>query len=172
MVLCGADRLSREATVDKHDVRVTDADMATASGMRLSVDLFADPVNTRLQRFWSRDLAAGSEGVDALSSPTWGRQQCRTCEAQHDQALWVFAPVPLLPRVVGKLKADRAHGVALVPFRPDTVWWTVMQRASTEMVELTAEEAVDCSRIAGHAQMYTVSNWRLCTFNFDADMPR
>ncbi len=47
-----------------------------------------------------------------------------------------------------------------------------MQQASTEIVELTAGEALDCTRVAAHALMYTVANWRLCSFNFGADRQR
>ncbi len=47
-----------------------------------------------------------------------------------------------------------------------------MQQASTEIVELTVGETLDCTRVAAHASMYTVANWLLCTFDFGADTPR
>jgi hypothetical protein len=175
MILCGGDRLSREATVDRHDVRVTDnvwqraSDLAKDGGMELTVDWFADANNHRLSRFWAKEPAAGAEGVDALSARTWGREFCTQCRAHHDQGAWVFAPIPLLNKVVTKLRADRAHGVALVPFRPDTVWWTTLQSASSLITECTAADAVNCTLIGGHETMYTIVNWRLCRFNFGAD---
>ncbi len=60
MVLCGSDRLSREDTIDRHDVRVTAEtwrmalQMAERAGMQLTVDLFADADNSMLERFWTR----------------------------------------------------------------------------------------------------------------------
>jgi hypothetical protein len=78
----------------------------------------------------------------------------------------------MMSKVVAKLKADRAHGLALVPFRPDTVWWTTLQQATSRMSEMTAAEAIDCTRIAEHARMYSVVNWRVCAFSFDADGER
>eukprot|EP00961_Rhodomonas_salina_P159788 2152034-Rhodomonas_salina.1 len=61
MLANGSDELSRNATVDKQDVRVSESlwqqarEMAARRGMQLSVDWFADPHNARLPRFWSRE---------------------------------------------------------------------------------------------------------------------
>eukprot|EP00961_Rhodomonas_salina_P196301 2649622-Rhodomonas_salina.1 len=86
------------------------AELAARKGMRLDVDWFADPHNRRLPRFWSREPSVGAEGVNGLTAPSWGRARCGTCGVEHDQGAWVFPPVRLVPKVVAKLKADRAHG--------------------------------------------------------------
>jgi hypothetical protein len=128
MLASGVDELSRELAMDKHDVRVSDDAwelallLARDGGIELNVDLFADSVNTKLRLFWARDIAHGVCGRDALTAPSWGRCSCKRCGRHHDQGLWVFPPVPLLSRVISKLKGDGAHGVALVPFRPDVAW--------------------------------------------------
>jgi hypothetical protein len=180
MLDTGVDRLSREDAVDKHDVRVKDGTwtraraMAAEGGMRLTVDWFADPHNARTKHFWSRQIAAGAAGTDALSASSWGRVRCMTCNADHDRGAWVFPPIPLLPKTIGKLKADGAHGVALVPFRPDTPWWTALTQACKgqgSVEEVTVDQAFSTSNLAERSAMYSGSNWRLCRFNFGADPP-
>lgn len=187
MVESGVDRLSREATVDQHDVRVrlntwlSAMAMASANGMRLDVDWFADPNNQRLSRFWSREPSKGAEGVDALSTPTWGRSGCRECGMEHDHGAWLFPPAQkgVLARMVTKLKADRAHGVALVPFRPAQSWWSVLAKActgkrSTDSIRnLTAGEAFEvCCTVDAERSTYLTEAWRLCCFDFSADSRR
>ncbi len=180
MVDTGVDRLSREEAIDKHDIRITEqgwhgaTELAAAGGMRLTVDWFADPNNTRCGRFWSRQLATGAAGTDALTASSWGRHWCGACKAWHDQGAWIFPPIPLIPKVVGKLKADRAHGVALVPYRPDTTWWTTLAHAcvGTDAIrEVSKEETLDMSAVAEQSAMYTSTNWRMCRFDFGADHP-
>jgi hypothetical protein len=180
MLESGVDRLSREEAIDKHDVRVSNEGwqqalaMADNGQMQLTVDWFADPNNTRLPCFWSRQHAAGAAGVDALSASSWGRTKCVACKTTHDHGAWVFPPVPLIPLVVGKLKSDRAHGVALVPFRPDTTWWGVLAAACEQggaIVPVRAEECIDTSALAEASVMYTGVNWRLCRFDFGSDTP-
>eukprot|EP00961_Rhodomonas_salina_P199852 2695196-Rhodomonas_salina.1 len=85
MLANGSDELSRNATVDKHYVRVSDSlwqqalEMAARRGMQLSVDWLADQHNTRLPRFWSWEPSVGAEGVDACNAPSWGRTACGKC---------------------------------------------------------------------------------------------
>ncbi len=174
------DRLSREDAVDKHDARVTDKiwaqalALAEADGMQLTVDWFADPHNHRLPRFWSRQLAVGSAGTDAFTACSWGRVKCSTCESDHDHCAWVFPLVPLIAKVVGKLKSDRAHGVALVPFRPDTTWWTSLEQACKgqgAVVPVERVGGIDLERLSEPAMMYSGVKWRLCRFDFGADRP-
>ncbi len=180
MVDTGVDRLSREDAIDKHDVRVTEEGwrraqaLADEGGIQLTVDWFADPHNARRERFWSRQIAIGAAGTDAFTACSWGRQWCGDCQKEHDYGAWIFPPVPLIPKVIGKLKADRAHGVALLPYRPDTTWWTVMAQAcqgGTAVVEIPVDEALDTTALTEHSLMYTNVNWRLCRFDFGADRP-
>jgi hypothetical protein len=176
----GVDRLSREAAIDTHDVRVTEQawlqaqQLAREGGMQLSVDWFADANNHRLPTFWAKEHAAGATGINALSAATWGRTECTTCKTTHDHGAWVFAPIPLMNKVVAKLRADRAHGVALVPYRPDTVWWTALEHASVgqgAVVSMTKDMAVDTTALAKEQSMYNSTEWKLCRFSFDSDQP-
>jgi hypothetical protein len=176
----GVDRLSREAAVDVHDVRITEQawlqaqQLAAEGGMQLSVDWFADVNNHRLPIFWAKEHAAGAAGIDALSAATWGRTECTACETAHDHGAWVFAPIPLMNKVVAKLRADRAHGVALVPYRPDTVWWTALEHAAVgrgAITGVTRSTAIDTTALAKEQPMYDATEWRLCRFSFDSDQP-
>eukprot|EP00961_Rhodomonas_salina_P016960 228400-Rhodomonas_salina.1 len=160
MLRNGIDFLSREGTVDKHDARATDAvwelaqAMASAGDMTLTADWFSDVNNKRCARFWAREPAPGAEGVDSLRASTWGRDHCLACKRDHDQGAWIFAPIPLMSKVVTKLKVDKAHGVALVAYRPDTVWWTTLELAchgDNAIVEVSSTLAVDTSAITEHA---------------------
>jgi hypothetical protein len=180
MLESGVDQLSREGAVDKHDVRVSDEVwqkaclFAAEGGMQLSVDWFADPLNAKLPRFWSRQASLGSAGVDAFTASSWGRMGCRACGGYHDYGAWVFPPVPLLPKVVAKLKSDRAHGVALVPFRPDTTWWTALAQAcggEHAITEVDKGGVIVTSHLAEPSTKYTGVNRRLCRFNYGADQP-
>jgi hypothetical protein len=181
MVEQGVDELSRDATVDPHDVRVKQSiweealKMAKDNGIVLHVDWFADPHNRRLPRFWSRELSTGAEGVDALKAMSWGRTGCSVCGDKHDHGAWLFPPPPLMPLVVAKLKAERAHGIMLTPFRPDSVWWGVLQQGITKpMMELSASDAF-VSHVLAPAETsstYAKVNWRLVLFDFAPDTER
>eukprot|EP00961_Rhodomonas_salina_P038310 515195-Rhodomonas_salina.1 len=104
-------------------------DLATQKGMRLDVDWFADQHNRLLPRFWSKEPSVGAEGVDGLLAPCWGRAKCSSCGGEHDHGAWIFQPIPLISKTIAKLKAERAHGVALVPYSPDNTWWSVLKAA-------------------------------------------
>lgn len=181
MVELGVDDLSREGTIDLHDVRVRDEvwkealRLAKQEGMSLLVDWFADPHNARLPRFWSREPSPGAEGFDALKAISWGRTKCLDCGLEHDSGAWLFPPPPLMSLVVAKLKAERAHGVLLAPFRPDAVWWGVLQQgvlgrcselSPTDAFSLGDKDESDKNRT------YTAVNWRLLCFDFAPDKER
>jgi hypothetical protein len=86
----------------------------------------------------------------------------------------VFPPIPIIPKVIGKLKADRAHGVALVPYRPDTAWWTTIEQAcegDAAIIAVETARAVDLTALTERSVMYAGVNWRLCRFNFGSDRP-
>lgn len=177
MVTAGVDELSREATTDKHDVRVSDTTwtlvehLTKEAGMKLHVDWFADPHNHKLTRFWSRCRNPGSEGANALSAPSWGRLACKSCNQEHDQGAWLFPPIPLINLVITKLKTDRAHGVILVPHRPDSTWWTVLRAACGNRIRsLTHDRAFSMSNLDEPNSAYTAVQWRLCCFDFAPDL--
>ncbi len=141
--------------------------------MRLDVDWFADPQNRCLQRFWSREHSPGAEGVNALSSPSWGRFLCRSCQTEHDQGAWLFPPIPMINLVVTKMKVDRAHGIILVPHRPDTTWWSVLKaHCGSKIRTLTHEQAFSMSNLEEPNQAYKAVQWRLCCFDFSSDANR
>jgi hypothetical protein len=181
MVELGVDELSRDSTIDVHDVRVKDEvwrealHLAAANGMSLHVDWFADPHNTKLPRFWSREPCPGAEGIDALKAISWGRRLCSLCKEDHDHGAWLFPPPPLMPLVVAKLKAERAHGVLLTPFRPDSVWWGALQHGVRgQMLDLSHVGAFEphVSVSNDSIRTYAMVNWKLVCFDFSADGER
>jgi hypothetical protein len=179
MVEWGVDELSRELTVDRHDIRVTDQTWAMAKqlaaerNLTLEVDWFADPRNRRLPRFWSKEHSVGAEGVDALKAASWGRTFCPRCREEHDQGAWLFPPIALVNLVVTKLKTERAHGVILVPHRPDATWWTVLKQGCGNSIRtLTSGQAFSMSSLEEPNASYTAVQWRLCCFDFSADPER
>eukprot|EP00961_Rhodomonas_salina_P202826 2736387-Rhodomonas_salina.2 len=181
MVKNGCDNLSRDSTVDQHDVRVSEEAWETAKvlaaskGMRLDVDWFADQHNRRLPRFWSREPSVGAEGVDGLRAPCWGRAKCGVCGDEQDHGAWIFPPIRLIPRTVAKMKAERAHGVALVPYHPDKTWWRVLRAACGDGIwTLTVNNCFTVQHLstASDQSAYTALQWLLCCFDFSADGQR
>lgn len=67
------------------------------------MDIFATLAKAHLLRFYTRFLASGVEGVDALKSP-WPLG-----------LLYAFPPLPLFPRVIRKALAKRMEILLLAP---------------------------------------------------------
>ena len=180
MIDNGVDYRSREGAKDNHDVRITNElwnkaeEMGRGKGIRMSIDWFAEPTSARCERFWSREQAAGTAGVNALDAPSWGTANGCTCGMVHDVGGWFFPPVPLASMVVEKMKLDGAHGVALMPFRPDAPWWPVFFRGVTEMatVGVTGAMEVRGGSLDQLPEMYRRVSWRLCCFDFGTNPAR
>ena len=79
-----------------------------------TVDRFADGDNHLLRRFNARYWAPAAENVDAFSV-SWS-----------DDVNWLHPPLPVLTRVVGKLREDRARGTLIVPRWTGAPWWPVL----------------------------------------------
>jgi len=173
MVRTGVDHLSREGAVDKHEVAVSEEawqlaqTLATQHGLHLNVDMFASPNTARLPRFWSRLHSHGCEGADALSAQSWAQYPCDQCTAVHDQGVFLFPPPPLASMVVDKAKRDGARGVLVIPYRPDSKWWSVLEQACPPGGIIALDHAPVNLALADAS--YARVNWRLCCFNFNPD---
>ena len=73
---------------------------------RPAVDLFASRVNNQLPQYVSRYPDPGAMAMDAFLCH-WSRVRS-----------WIFSPVVLIPRILSKLKADKATALVLPPPPP------------------------------------------------------
>ena len=58
----------------------------------------------------------------------------------EDVTFYAFPPFSILPRVLQKVRADKAQGVLIVPRWPTQVWWPVLtslflQAANTKSLQ-------------------------------------
>ena len=183
MIDAGVDDLSRDLTLDAHDVRLTEetwsmaTQLAQNAGMQLHVDYFADEHNHRCSRFWSRFAAQGAEGTDALSASSWGENHCIICNQFHQQGIFLFPPGPLVPAAIAKAKRDRAHGVLVAQKRLDSTWWSVLMAgcASHNILPLDYKAAFTQMGTDTHPDlkrdMYASGQWFLFCFNFGHVLP-
>jgi hypothetical protein len=110
-----ADRLSR--WVDSSDWRlhpIIFAKVAKVFG-RPSVDCFASALNAQTPRFWSLLAEPGSEAQDFF------RQNLT-----HERLLWINPPFALIPRILAKIKAERAVALLTTPLWEGRPWWPTL----------------------------------------------
>ena len=78
------------------------------------IDWFASEYNAKVQKFYSRYWNPSSSGVDAFTE-YWGNQF----------GLFV-PPVPIIHRVLAKMRIDQAFGVIVVPCWKSALFWPVL----------------------------------------------
>ncbi|XP_041446270.1 uncharacterized protein LOC121403038 [Xenopus laevis] len=85
---------------------------------RPSIDLMASRRNRKVSTFFARYRDPLAAGVDAMT--------------QHWQfkLAYVFPPLPMLPRVLKKLKQSRATVIVVAPFWPRRTWFSDLQELS------------------------------------------
>ena len=78
-----------------------------------SLDAFASHWSAQLPRYmsWYRDSQAVAQ--DALLNP-W------------DQITYLFPPVPLLPRVIRKVREEKIRALLICPYWPTALWWGLL----------------------------------------------
>ena len=79
-----------------------------------TIDRFASPRNTQVERFNSRFWTPGSEAVDAF-----------TCNWGEDNNWWC-PPVYLVPRVIRHAQNTNANGTLVVPQWPSSPFWPLL----------------------------------------------
>lgn len=77
------------------------------------IDLFASRVNTKWQAFcsWHRDPDAFAINAFTINWNQW--------------FFFGFPPFALIPRVLQKIRSERAHGILVVPYWPNQPWFPV-----------------------------------------------
>lgn len=78
------------------------------------MDLFATRQNRQVSSFWSLDPQEGPWAVDAL-----------TIRWEWDLA-YAFPRLPLIPRVLSKIREDRAKVILIAPFWPKRAWYSLL----------------------------------------------
>jgi hypothetical protein len=106
-----ADFLSRCSDCDDWGVQSWVFKLCDARWGAHSVDRFACDYNTKCLRFNSRWWCSGSESVDAFT----------VCWANDNN--WLVPPPRLVPKVVSKLKLDKAVGTLIVPEWRSAPFW-------------------------------------------------
>ena len=181
MIDAGVDDLSRDLTLDAHDVRLTaDAwimvqQLAQNENMELHVDYFSDEHNHLCSRFWSRYSAPGAEGADALSAPSWGVNHCSVCNQYHTQGIFLFPPGPLIHASVAKAKRDRAHGVLVAQRRSYAAWWSVLMAGCEHHNIIAIDKRASFTQfgVDKHPELkryiYSSGDWFLFCFDFGSE---
>ena len=82
-----------------------------------TLDLFASRLNRKCDRYYSFRCDPGCEGVDALSDDKCWR----------NTAAYAAPPPHLIPRMLQKIRADRARVLVFLPLWPLTLWWNLLQ---------------------------------------------
>ena len=116
-----ADRLSRTpATPSECRIRDPFFAILVRRAGPFSIDLFADRVNTRLPRYYSRYPDPEAAGTDALLQRWWTEERC-----------YCFPPFALIGRVLQKLELEGGTMLIVVPDWPSQPWWPLLLELSS-----------------------------------------
>jgi len=138
-----ADKISRE--IDFHDWEIS---KETFKKLDLkfgphTIDQFACNRTKKILRYNSRLGDPGAEGVDSLNL-TW--------EGENN---WIVPPIPLIGKVVRKLKKEKAEATIIVPEWRGRIWFQ-------ELIEMArAQETVNRKEI-----LKNNATWKQPTWNF------
>ena len=83
------------------------------------IDLFASRLNANTAKFISWHPQPGAVAVDAFSL-SWGNMNC-----------YAFPPFSLLPRVLAKIRHDKAVVLLIAPVWPTQSWYPLLLKLST-----------------------------------------
>jgi ribonuclease HI len=123
-----ADRLSRETDVHDWEVtRKTFRRLQEKAGT-YTIDRFACRKTRKVKRYNSRLGEADSEAADGLSVP-W-----------HGENNWIVPPIPLVTKVVLKLKREKAKATVIVPDWKGQAWHRALREMATHEERLEEKE--------------------------------
>lgn len=82
------------------------------------IDLFATRSNRQVREFCSLDPQGGPMAIDALS-------------IKWDWNLaYAFPPIPMIPKVLAKIREDQARVILVAPFWPKRAWFSLLRSMS------------------------------------------
>ena len=88
-------------------------------GIQPTLDAFASRETRQLPRYMSWEQDQESVGRDAMMCP-W------------DKVTYIFPPLPLLPKVLNKIKRERILAILICPHWPSSMWWGLLQEMLVE----------------------------------------
>ena len=122
-----ADALSRMDLVGDYELKQESCDKALQLlGLRPTVDLFANRLNRKCDRFMALPgpQAEGAVALDALLFSWEGEKP------------YVFPPVQIIPRVLQKLRTEVQEAVMVFPEWPSRPWWSLLQMYVSKQLRL------------------------------------
>jgi len=84
-------------------------------GLRPTIDAFADDHNHQLPHYWTYFPSPHAPGTDAMA-PFWHRRQL----------LHINPPWGMIPRILAKLKDEKARAVFVAPRWQSAWWWLTL----------------------------------------------
>lgn len=123
------------------------------------VDLFASHSNNQVERFYSRYFHPRVEKMDDLTA-SWPQG-----------LLYAFPPIPLLPRLLHRIKVLKAQVLVVAPFWPRRPWFSVLQNMSiaTSLTLLVSKEMLTQGPLLHPCPAwYCLTLWRLSGAACDA----
>ncbi|XP_041418976.1 uncharacterized protein LOC121393716 isoform X1 [Xenopus laevis] len=82
------------------------------------IDLMANRKNRKTQRFCSLNRLDRPDYIDAMSI-RW-----------KFQLVYIFPPIPMIPKVLQKIRLERVQTILLTPFWPRRSWFSLLMRMS------------------------------------------
>ena len=112
----GADFLSRQKiTAWELDLNQIIFEQIIAHfGVMPTLDTFASRQTHKLGRYMSWEADPQAVGRDALL-------------CKWDNLNWIFPPVPLIPKILLKLKQERVDALLVCPYWPTSMWFLLVQ---------------------------------------------
>lgn len=95
-----------------------------------SIDLFASRINTQLDNFVSYRPDPLCSAVDAFSIP-WG-----------ELLFYAFPPFACLPKVIQKVRWEKASGLIIAPDWTSQAWYPVLRDISTKIIKLPCRSSL------------------------------
>jgi hypothetical protein len=109
-----ADALSRFGDVDDWSVEEHIFSFASKRWGPFTCDVFANHINRKLEKFYSKFWCPETAGVDAFAFE-W-----------KDEVCWVVLPIALLSKVIKKLKEEKCKGALVFPLWKKAAFWPLL----------------------------------------------
>ena len=110
--------------------------------VRPTLDAFATRENRQLTRFMSWYSDEEAVGQDALLCP-W------------DEVNWLFPPVPLLSKVLNKVKREKVSAILVCPRWPASLWWMQLSELVVKpALPLPPFRQITATATGGEAQVF------------------
>ena len=149
-----ADRLSRAISTEDWQVAPPLFNRLQAQYGKVTVDRFASHGNQLCPRFNSEFLCPGTDAVDAFSQ-NWRRHPIRN----DIEFNWWNPPWSLIPRVIDKIRIERASGLLVVPAWPSAIWWPTLRQLATELTIIPPSDHIFLPR--GSSKGVGAPNWNV-----------